>query len=159
MGAFQRIPLPIASDVRSAKVELVIDRRHYDEVVLRAIGEARVSVWISTANLKDVHIEAPIGTRARARGEYMSMTERFEELVGRGVEVRILHGARDAPRLAATLVSTAYNVGIAAGAAIGAALLSAGVGYALLPATGIVTGFIALLLASTSIVLSRRGIA
>jgi phosphatidylserine/phosphatidylglycerophosphate/cardiolipin synthase-like enzyme len=61
--------------------------------VLRAIGEARVSVWIATANLKDVHIEAPIGTRARARGEYMSMTERFEELVGRGVEIRILHGA------------------------------------------------------------------
>jgi phosphatidylserine/phosphatidylglycerophosphate/cardiolipin synthase-like enzyme len=93
VGAPQRIPLPIASDVRSAKVELVIDRRHYDEVVLRAIGNARVSVWISTANLKDVHIEAPIGTRARAKGEYMSMTERFEELVGRGVEVRILHGA------------------------------------------------------------------
>ncbi|HEX6272229.1 MAG TPA: phospholipase D family protein, partial [Polyangiaceae bacterium] len=57
------------------------------------MGGARVSVWIATANLKDVHIEAPIGTRARARGEYMSMTERFEELVGRGVEVRILHGA------------------------------------------------------------------
>jgi phosphatidylserine/phosphatidylglycerophosphate/cardiolipin synthase-like enzyme len=93
VGAPQRILLPIASDVRSAKVELVIDRRHYDEVVLRAIGNARVSVWISTANLKDVHIEAPIGTRARAKGEYMSMTERFEELVGRGVEVRILHGA------------------------------------------------------------------
>ena len=93
MGAPQRIALPLASDVRNAKVELVADRRHYDEVVLRAIGDARVSVWISTANLKDVHIEAPIGTRARARGEYMSMTERFEELVGRGVEVRILHGA------------------------------------------------------------------
>jgi DHA1 family inner membrane transport protein len=74
------------------------------------------------------------------------------------VQVRILHGARDAPRLAATLVSTAYNVGIAAGAAIGAALLSIGVGYALLPATGIVTGFVALLLASISIALSRRGI-
>ena len=93
MGAPQRIFLPTASDARNAKVELVADRRHYDEVVLRAIGEARVSVWIATANLKDVHIEAPIGTRARARGEYMSMTERFEELVGRGVEVRILHGA------------------------------------------------------------------
>jgi phosphatidylserine/phosphatidylglycerophosphate/cardiolipin synthase-like enzyme len=93
VGAPQRIFLPTASDARNAKVELIADRRHYDEVVLRAIGEARVSVWIATANLKDVHIEAPIGTRARARGEYMSMTERFEELVGRGVEVRILHGA------------------------------------------------------------------
>jgi phosphatidylserine/phosphatidylglycerophosphate/cardiolipin synthase-like enzyme len=91
--AVSRLPLPVADGARNAKVELIVDRRHYDEVVLRAIGGARVSVWISTANLKDVHIEAPIGTRARARGKYMSMTERFEELVGRGVEVRMLHGA------------------------------------------------------------------
>jgi len=96
-------PLPMASDVRRALVELVADRRHYDEVVLRAIGEARVSVWISTANLKDVHIEAPIGTRARAKGRYMSITERFEELVGRGVEVRILHGAPPSRRFRASL--------------------------------------------------------
>jgi phosphatidylserine/phosphatidylglycerophosphate/cardiolipin synthase-like enzyme len=96
------IPLPIAPDVRTAKVELVADRRHYDEVV-RALGEARVSVWISTANLKDVHIEAPIGTRARARGRYMSITERFEELVARGVEVRILHGAPPSRRFRESL--------------------------------------------------------
>jgi phosphatidylserine/phosphatidylglycerophosphate/cardiolipin synthase-like enzyme len=93
----------MASDVRRALVELVADRRHYDEVVLRAIGEARVSVWVSTANLKDVHIEAPIGTRARAKGRYMSITERFEELVGRGVEVRILHGAPPSRRFRASL--------------------------------------------------------
>jgi len=71
----------------------VEDRQHYDAVILGAISEARVSVWIATANLKDVHVEAPIGTRARAAGRYLSMTERFEELTGRGVEVRILHGA------------------------------------------------------------------
>ncbi len=94
----------MASDARTAKVELVADRRHYDEVVQRAIGGARVSVWISTANLKDVHIEAPIGTRARAKGQYMSMTERFEELVGRGVEVRILHGALPSRRFRASLM-------------------------------------------------------
>jgi phosphatidylserine/phosphatidylglycerophosphate/cardiolipin synthase-like enzyme len=93
----------MASDVRRALVELIADRRHYDEVVLRAIGEARVSVWISTANLKDVHIEAPIGTRARSKGRYMSITERFEELVGRGVEVRILHGAPPSRRFRASL--------------------------------------------------------
>jgi phosphatidylserine/phosphatidylglycerophosphate/cardiolipin synthase-like enzyme len=97
------LPLPMASDTRNAKVELVADRRHYDEVVLRAIGGARVSVWISTANLKDVHIEAPIGTRARAQGKYMSITERFEELVGQGVEVKILHGAPPSRRFRASL--------------------------------------------------------
>jgi phosphatidylserine/phosphatidylglycerophosphate/cardiolipin synthase-like enzyme len=101
--AVSRLPLPVASDVRNAKVELVADRRHYDDVVLRAISGARVSIWISTANLKDVHIEAPIGTRARAQGKYMSITERFEELVGRGVEVKILHGAQPSRRFRASL--------------------------------------------------------
>ncbi|MEQ1771511.1 MAG: MFS transporter, partial [Devosia sp.] len=41
------------------------------------------------------------------------------------IQVRILNGAREAPRLAATLISTAYNIGIAAGAAVGASLLKA----------------------------------
>jgi phosphatidylserine/phosphatidylglycerophosphate/cardiolipin synthase-like enzyme len=74
-------------------VQLVVDRDHYDDVVLGALSEARVSVWIATANVKDVHVEAPIGTRARARGRYLSMTERFQDLVRSGVEIRILHGA------------------------------------------------------------------
>ena len=72
------------------------------------------------------------------------------------IQVRVLKGAEEAPRLAATLVSTAYNVGIAAGAAVGAALLTAGVGYALLPATGIVCSGIALVTAMISLSLSRR---
>ncbi len=77
---------------RSAAVELVSDRDHYERVVLRALLEARVSLWIATANLKDVRVEAPIGTSARARGRYVSICERLEGLVQRGVEVRILHG-------------------------------------------------------------------
>jgi DHA1 family inner membrane transport protein len=72
------------------------------------------------------------------------------------IQVRILHGARAAPRLAATLVSTAYNVGIAAGAALGAILLNNGVGYALLPATGIATGIVAALIAAVSVRMDRR---
>jgi DHA1 family inner membrane transport protein len=71
------------------------------------------------------------------------------------IQVRILHGARAAPRLAATLVSTAYNIGIAAGAALGAILLNNGVSYALLPAAGIVSGIIAALVATVSIRLDR----
>lgn len=79
--------------VRRAAVELVIDTDHYERVVLRALREARVSLWIATANLKDVHVEAPVGTRARARGRYVSLLERFAELAARGVEIRLLHGA------------------------------------------------------------------
>lgn len=72
------------------------------------------------------------------------------------IQVRILHGAREAPRLAATLVSTAYNIGIAAGAAVGAVLLTAGIDYALLPATGIVCSGIGLVTAMISLQLSRK---
>jgi phosphatidylserine/phosphatidylglycerophosphate/cardiolipin synthase-like enzyme len=77
---------------RRAAVQLVVDRDHHDDVV-SAISEARVSVWISTANVKDVHLEAPIGTRARASGRYLSIIERFLDLTRRGVEIRLLHGA------------------------------------------------------------------
>lgn len=67
------------------------------------------------------------------------------------VQLRILQGARAAPRLASTMVSTAYNVGIAAGAALGALLLNAGLDYALLPVTGIVSSALAGLIALISI--------
>jgi DHA1 family inner membrane transport protein len=79
----------------------------------------------------------------------------FSSLFGFGfstpVQLRILRGARAAPRLAATMVSTAYNIGIAAGAALGALLLNAGLSYAMLPATGIVTSTLAGLVALISV--------
>jgi phosphatidylserine/phosphatidylglycerophosphate/cardiolipin synthase-like enzyme len=87
------LPPARTAGARQAAVELIRDREHYDALILGAISDARVSVWIATATLKDVHVEAPIGTRARAAGRYLSMTERFAELSGRGVEIRILHGA------------------------------------------------------------------
>ena len=37
-------------------------------------------------------IEAPPGSRARARGRYVSILELFESLHQRGVELRLLHG-------------------------------------------------------------------
>lgn len=78
---------------RNARLELIADLQHYEQVMLRALTQAKVSVWIGTANVKDIHLEAPIGTRARARGEYQSITDTLTELVRRNVEVRILHGA------------------------------------------------------------------
>ncbi len=88
-----RKPARVVEDSRrSAKLELICDSQHNDRV-MRALGAANVSVWIGTANVKDIHLEAPIGTRARARGQFVSITEQLTELVRRGVEVRILHGA------------------------------------------------------------------
>ena len=50
------------------------------------------------------------------------------------------------------------GLGVTGGDAAGAALLTAGVGYALLPATGIVCSTLALGIAVTSLALSRRGV-
>ncbi|MFO7179050.1 MAG: phospholipase D family protein [Pseudomonadota bacterium] len=91
---------------RRALVDLIVDRAHYDEVVQRALGQARVSLWIGTANVKDVRVEAPIGSVARARGRYLSITERFVELVRRGVEIRILHARPPSRAFRSALAAT-----------------------------------------------------
>jgi phosphatidylserine/phosphatidylglycerophosphate/cardiolipin synthase-like enzyme len=76
---------------RRVGVELIQDRAHYDTVVMGALARARVSVWISTANVKGLRVEAPRGTTARARRAYVSVLELFADLAARGVELRLLH--------------------------------------------------------------------
>jgi phosphatidylserine/phosphatidylglycerophosphate/cardiolipin synthase-like enzyme len=93
----------VAAPSRRVSLKLLQDRAHYDEVVDRGIRQAKVSVWISTANLKDVHVEAPIGTRSRARGRYMSILEVFSDLSKRGVEIRILHAGEPSRAFQASL--------------------------------------------------------
>lgn len=78
--------------MRSVRARLVVDAEHYSDLVTR-VRRAAVSVWISTANLKDVRVEAPVGTRARAQGRYVSLVQELHELAERGVDVRLLHAA------------------------------------------------------------------
>ena len=75
------------------------------------------------------------------------------------VQLRILNGARQAPRLASTMISTAYNIGIATGAALGAALIWQGLDFALLPLVGVVCSTIAAAIAFFSIRVERRSMA
>lgn len=69
---------------------------------------------------------------------------------------RILKETKDAPNFASTLVSTAFNLGIAAGAAIGGAAIAAGWGYATLPLIGAGSLVLALLATLGLAVLERR---
>ena len=85
--------VPAHSSRRSVRVQVVADGEHYQDVVLNILRQARVSVWIATANLKDVMVEAPRGSVARAKGRFVSITQRFEELTNRGVTLRILHAS------------------------------------------------------------------
>jgi len=88
---------------RRVGLRLVRNADHYTEVVERGIRQAKVSVWLATANLKDVHVEAPVGTRARARGRFVSLFDELSDAARAGIEVRILHGGPPSRVLAARL--------------------------------------------------------
>ena len=77
---------------RRIDARLLVDGDHYDQLVARELPAAKVSLWIATANLKELRVQAPIGTRARAKGRFVSVLETLASLVDRGVELRILHG-------------------------------------------------------------------
>ena len=72
------------------------------------------------------------------------------------LQARVLTAAQSAPNLASSLISTAFNIGIAGGAFIGAMLLSSGVSYADIPAVGVITSLLAAGTASLSWWLERR---
>ena len=66
-------------------------------------------MWISTANLKTMMVEAPIGSRARASGRYVSFFETLGELSRRGVDVCILHASPPSGPLQRELARLAKN--------------------------------------------------
>lgn len=72
------------------------------------------------------------------------------------LQARVIQAAREAPNLASSLISTAFNIGIAGGAFLGAVLLNSGVSYAHLPAVGIISGLAAAAVATWSWRLERR---
>ena len=63
---------------------------------MKAVLEAEQSVWIATANLKELLVEDPNavpGVRRGRRGTYRSVLEVFAELSRKGVELRLLHAS------------------------------------------------------------------
>jgi phosphatidylserine/phosphatidylglycerophosphate/cardiolipin synthase-like enzyme len=78
---------------RPVRASLLAGRGHYESVV-QAVMRARRSVWIATANLKELYVEdhdARPGRRRAGKAAYRSIMEVFDELASRGVELRILH--------------------------------------------------------------------
>jgi phosphatidylserine/phosphatidylglycerophosphate/cardiolipin synthase-like enzyme len=94
---------------RRASLSLLIDRDHYERVAL-ALGSARTSVWIATANVKQLMIEAPIGTRDRARGRYVPILDTLQSLCDRGVSVRLLHATPPSRPFRAELAARAKRL-------------------------------------------------
>ena len=81
-------PLDFALPARPIAMEFISGRGHYDRVIA-AVRAAQTSVWIGTANLKELLVED--GTRRGRRDSYQSVLASFEQLAARGVELRILH--------------------------------------------------------------------
>lgn len=79
-GAFD---LSLAASVTAT---FVAGRALYDEVIVNGVLRAKKSVWIATANVKELFVERP-GLR-RGVGSILGA---FSELHGRGVELRLLH--------------------------------------------------------------------
>jgi phosphatidylserine/phosphatidylglycerophosphate/cardiolipin synthase-like enzyme len=69
--------------MRAIEADLLAGSELHREVMLEKVAHARESVWISTANVKDMQVE-------RGR-KFASVTALFSELASRGVELRLLH--------------------------------------------------------------------
>lgn len=87
-------PFDIAAPPRPIAMELVGGRGHYDRV-LSAVMAAKVSVWIATANVKELMVEdhraRPGRRRSLKQRPYVSILAHLDELAARGVELRLLH--------------------------------------------------------------------
>lgn len=69
-------------------VSFVADEEHFSRV-LEQTTHARHSLWLGTADIKDLHI-----TRGRSQRPYL---EAIAELLERGVEVRLIHAKEPGP--------------------------------------------------------------
>jgi phosphatidylserine/phosphatidylglycerophosphate/cardiolipin synthase-like enzyme len=87
-------PLDLAAAPRAVTLELIAGRGHYERVI-RAVLNAHTSVWIATANVKELMVEdgraAPGRRRDLRRAGFASVLARLDELAARGVELRLLH--------------------------------------------------------------------
>jgi phosphatidylserine/phosphatidylglycerophosphate/cardiolipin synthase-like enzyme len=91
--------MDVVTPARPVSLELISGRGHYERVIA-AVREAHTSIWIATANVKELLVEdgraAPGRRRTMRRGSresYVSILALLDELAARGVELRLLHAA------------------------------------------------------------------
>ncbi len=68
--------------------QFLTGRALYERVIRDGMLKARRSVWIATANLKELYVER---AGVRARNRYGSIVDEFARLADAGVELRLLH--------------------------------------------------------------------
>ncbi len=70
-------------------LKFVTDRGIYEEVVCAVVPKAKRLLWLATADLKDLHVHK--------QGKMVPFLEILSDLVGRNVEVRLLHAREPGP--------------------------------------------------------------
>jgi phosphatidylserine/phosphatidylglycerophosphate/cardiolipin synthase-like enzyme len=70
-------------------LEYVRDGEIYEKVICGRVGKARRFLWIATSDLKDLHVDKA--------GRMAPFLEILSDLVGRRVEVRLLHAKEPGP--------------------------------------------------------------
>lgn len=94
------VPAPVASTAshvdfvlpsRPIAMELIAGRGHYERVIA-AVSKAHTSVWIATANAKELLVDpVHVGIARRRSRDYVSILSVLDGLAERGVELRMLH--------------------------------------------------------------------
>jgi phosphatidylserine/phosphatidylglycerophosphate/cardiolipin synthase-like enzyme len=64
-------------------LQFITDRQIYQEVICERIPAARKFLWLATSDLKDMYVDK--------RGKMIPFLEVLSGLVGRNVEIRLLH--------------------------------------------------------------------
>jgi phosphatidylserine/phosphatidylglycerophosphate/cardiolipin synthase-like enzyme len=86
--------IDLVAPARPVSMELVSGRGHYERVLSAVLG-AKVSVWIATANVKELMVEdhraRPGRRRSLKKASYVSVLSHLDDLAARGVELRLLH--------------------------------------------------------------------
>jgi phosphatidylserine/phosphatidylglycerophosphate/cardiolipin synthase-like enzyme len=70
-------------------LEFITDRQIYEKVICELIPKVRKFVWLATSDLKDLHVEK--------NGKVAPFLEMLSDLVGRSVEIRLLHAKEPGP--------------------------------------------------------------
>lgn len=71
-------------------VEFVSNREIYERVIRDSVPRAQQRLWIATADIKDMYVE----TGGREMEPFLKV---LAQLIGRGVEVRLIHAKEPGP--------------------------------------------------------------
>ena len=74
----------------SFEASFLTGRALYEQVIRDGILKARRSVWIATANVKELFVE-PAHSLRNDNGRYRSILGAFDDLAAAGVELRLLY--------------------------------------------------------------------